>query len=480
MVIMSNSTYLVANGARCAMLIIAFFVAIPMLQAQHQKEYLAIEANGVTGSQVKTVSLGDLVKVLTTGGYVNVYFTDLFKSTPNLNSRVYFIDKSAKKPIEPPPNGLLYLQPGNEYLFKVFQASSGTLIKRYILQRPKLLPIIEFSNNHGRHLFTTGTSGKDAGITLSPAEKMRLDIRQDKDFGPMEVEYSLRNLKTKQIQYGSGRYTFKGLTFTANTDYELRVNYLVQKETVSTIYIQVKPHWYQSWVTYAIVLMILLSIASWLVLSRFNKKISLSRKEQQKLEQAAIRLQSLLNPHFTFNALSSIQGLMNTGRIDEANQYLQEFSSLLRQTLAKSQQVYTTLDQELDIIRLYIKLEAFRFNFFWEIDISPDLNPATIEIPTLLLQPLVENAIKHGLSKLAEQGKLQVSCKTGLKSDTFVISIQDNGTWINKTGPGYGLALTNERIATINKMKKGQSITLEFKKDTGTNAMLTFHNWIEN
>jgi LytS/YehU family sensor histidine kinase len=148
--------------------------------------------------------------------------------------------------------------------------------------------------------------------------------------------------------------------------------------------------------------------------------------------------------------------------------------------LAKSQQVYTTLDQELDIIRLYIKLEAFRFNFFWEIDISPDLNPATIEIPTLLLQPLIENAIKHGLSKLAEQGKLQVSCKTGLKSDTFVISIQDNGTWINKTGPGYGLALTNERIATINKMKKGQSITLEFKKDTGTNAMLTFHNWIEN
>ncbi len=409
-----------------------------------------------------------------------MHFTDHFKSTPNIASRAYLIGRSVKKPIEPSPNGLLYLQPGSGYQFDIFQASSGKLIKRYILQRPKLHPVIEFRNSYGRPLFTTGTSGRDTGIVLSPTEKISLGIKQQKDFGPMEVEYSLRNLKTKQLRHGSGMYPLKGLVFTANTDYELRVNYLVQKETVSTIYIQVKPHWYQSRLTYAIALIALLSIASWWLLSRFNKKISSSKKEQQKLEQAAIRLQSLLNPHFTFNALSSIQGLMNNGRIDEANQYLQQFSSLLRQTLAKSQQLYTTLDQELDLMRLYLKLEAFRFKFIWEIDISPDLNPSTIETPTLLLQPLIENAIKHGLSKLAEQGKLQISCKTGPKSDTFVISIQDNGTWINSQGTGYGLGLTQERINTINKLKKDRSITLEFAKESGTNAILTFHNWIEN
>ena len=477
---MSNLTYSSTNAARGIMFIIVFFAATSMLRAQQQTEFLDFEATGIMGSEVKTVTHGKFVKILTTGGYVNVHFTAFFKIKSDVSIRAYYIDKTNEKNIDNSFDGPVYLYPGNTCLFDVFEVSSKKIIKRYILYRPKLYPQIELHNKNGRNFYTTRADGKDADLILSPDEQVRMDIKQQKDFGRMEVEYSLRNIKTKQIQRGNSKYAFKEITFTGNTDYELRINYAVQKENVSTIYIHVKPHWYQSTVTYVIMLVVLLLIAGWLLLLTFKKKISSSQKEQQKLEQAALRLQSLLNPHFTFNALSSIQGLINTNRVDEANQYLQEFSSLLRQTLTRSQQVYTTLDQELDIMRLYIKLEAFRFNFFWEIEVSPDLNPSTIEIPTLLLQPLIENAIKHGLSKLGDQGRLRISCTTGQKKDTFVISIKDNGTWINKTDLGYGLALSKERIATINKIKKDQYITLEFDKNMGTNAILTFHNWIEN
>lgn len=477
---MSNIINITTNNARCIALIILCFAAIPMLRAQQQGEYLSFETTGIAGSQVKTLAQGKIVKVLTTGGYVNVHLTDLFKSTPGINGRVYYKDKTVEKTVYNSLNRSLYLYPGNDYYFDVFETSTEKLLKRYILQRPKLYPQIAFYKQDGSHFLTNKAHGQDAQIDLSPNERIRLDIIQPKDFEGMEVEYSLRNLKTKQMRHGSSKKAFKEFLFEGNTDYELRINYVVQKESVSIIYIHVKPHWYQSYVTYIIPVIILMVILVFVLRLRFKKKISSSQKEQQRLEQAAIRLQSLLNPHFTFNALSSIQGLMNTNRIDEANQYLQEFSSLLRQTLANSQQVYTSLNQELDTMRLYIKLEAFRFNFFWEIEVSPDLNPSIIEVPTLLLQPLIENAIKHGLSNLGNQGRLQISCTTGQKKDTFVVSIKDNGTWLNKPDLGYGLSLTQERIATINKMNKGQYITLDFDRNIGTNAILTFHNWIDN
>src|SRR5690606_30741839 len=106
-----------------------------------------------------------------------------------------------------------------------------------------------------------------------------------------------------------------------------------------------------------------------LVLLLFNKRLrknlSKSKKEKSKLEESAIKLQSLLTPHFTFNALSSIQGLMNSGNIDDANKYLVEFSSLLRKSLSKSQLVFHSLNQELEMMEIYIRLEALRFNFNW-------------------------------------------------------------------------------------------------------------------
>jgi two-component system LytT family sensor kinase len=76
---------------------------------------------------------------------------------------------------------------------------------------------------------------------------------------------------------------------------------------------------------------------------------------------------------------------------------------------------------------------------------------------------------------------LRIICREGEKKNTFVIVVKDNGTWLNKkTDSGYGLSLTAERILTINKLKEEQAIVLDFNKQSGTEAILTFHNWIDN
>ncbi|MEJ5995920.1 histidine kinase [Pedobacter sp. Du54] len=467
----------ISRSAHCIVLTLSLSLPIFNLQAQQQVAYFDFTAAGTNSGPIKTFHQKKLVRVLTVGGYVNIRATKALRIKEGIGFRAYFISKKEEKIIENPFNGPIYLFPGTEFFIDLFEINTNRILIRYILQRPLLYPKIDCYKEDNHHFLTSKTDGGNGEFSLSPNEKIRIEFIQPNDFEGMEVEYSLQNLRTKRSQQGVNKYNIKDLNFEENTDYVLRLNYTNQKESTAVIYIHVKPYWYQSPITYVSFLIILMAMGVLLLARSFKKRINISRKEQQNLEQAAIRLQSLLNPHFTFNALSSIQGLMNTNRIDEANQYLEEFSALLRKTLAASKQVYTTLDQELEMMRLYIKLEAFRFNFSWEIELSADLNPSTIEIPTLLLQPLIENAIKHGIGNLADRGKLLIKCKTGDKKDTYVIVIKDNGTWVNNVvSKGYGISLTEERIHTINKMKKEQNIVLRFNKDNGTEAILTFHN----
>ncbi|TCC90210.1 hypothetical protein EZ428_13090 [Pedobacter frigiditerrae] len=471
----SYSTLFSAKVGRFVTVILLLLVAGTNSRAQQANDYLRFNPAGIEGNQIKVIHQGKTVKVLATGGYIEIEVNEALKIAEGIFVRAYFKNGSVEKKIENPFDAAIYLTPGNDFYIDLHDIRSKNLIKRYILQRPKLFPIISFYDENDHHLYTSKEEGKAGVFRSPPGKKVTLTFKQRLDYEAMDIEYTLRDLKTGRTQQGTDKYAIKDLDFESNTYYELRLNYVDQRESTAVMSIYAEPYWYQSRNTLAL---LMFAIFAFSIIS-FVRKINTSRKEQRKLEQAAIRLQSLLNPHFTFNALSSIQGLMNTDRIDEANQYLEEFSSLLRQTLATSQQVYTTLDKDLEMMRLYIKLEAFRFNFSWAIEIADELNLSLIEIPTLLLQPLIENAIKHGIGNLGDQGRLLIICKEGTKEDTFVIVIKDNGTWVDdKQNDGYGLSLTAERIQTINKMEKERSIVLTFNKVAGTEAILTFKNWI--
>lgn len=473
---------------RYAGLILLLVALVQFGYSQQSKSLLRIESDGLSGSQIKETSRGKLVNVLASGGYITVHAADLVDKLPNpLYYRSYYrkvgsTPNANNLPSIPVLNcGPVYLSPDMEVFVDAIDLKADTLVRKYAIKRPKLVPEAKFYRPGDDDTFyTLTTAGRPERLSMNPGELIiKFDERDD--FKNLEVEYRLKNQKTGRSQSGITKLRSVSVMLEENAVYELRVNYEAQNETERSVVLFVKPYWYKSPKTYILLSVFVVAAGFIWMMWFFKNKLRSSTTKQQKLEQAAIRLQSLLNPHFTFNALSSIQGLMNTDRIEEANQYLQEFSSLLRKTLAKSQHVFNNLDQELEMMRMYLRLEALRFNFTWDIEIAPEVDLSGIEIPTLILQPLIENAIKHGLSGLGDKGKLLIVCRQGQKAGSFVIVVKDNGTWVDKqSDSGYGLSLTAERIVTINKIMEGQTITLEFDKRWGTAAILTFNNWIDN
>jgi hypothetical protein len=178
------------------------------------------------------------------------------------------------------------------------------------------------------------------------------------------------------------------------------------------------------------------------------------QREKLDLELKAIRSQ--LNPHFMFNSLSSIQHLVNDNRVDDANHYLSSFAGLMRKVLHNSDKELVPLENELDTIRQYLELEALRFNFKFRIDVAPNIDIFNTEIPPMLLQPFVENAVIHGIAAMNGNGEILVN--VGKNEKRIRIVIDDNGTGISMSkvedgnaGNGKGLSLTRKRMDLISK-----------------------------
>lgn len=172
-----------------------------------------------------------------------------------------------------------------------------------------------------------------------------------------------------------------------------------------------------------------------------KQKQELNRRRIRELELRAIRSQ--MNPHFIFNALSSIQNLINRSANQEANKYLIDFSRLLRKVLATSEKKLVTLSDEIEQIQLYLKLEQLRFPFSYSLTVDENIQPDTIEIPGMLIQPFVENAVKHGI---APRGTGEITIRLSLQNQLLIIDITDDGPGLDtEANGGFGIrAVTNE------------------------------------
>lgn len=187
-----------------------------------------------------------------------------------------------------------------------------------------------------------------------------------------------------------------------------------------------------------------------------TKKKEVAKRLFVEMQLKSIRSQ--MNPHFLFNALSAIQNLINKGDNENANHYLTEFSQLMRLTLDKSEKGVVPLIDEIESVKKYLELEKLRFQFDYAINIDSRINAFDIEIPAMLIQPFVENAIIHGLMEKKENKIITITFK---KDENFLIcNIKDNGVGILKAqlkkevvykGKHYGLKLAKDRIAIINE-----------------------------
>ena len=172
-----------------------------------------------------------------------------------------------------------------------------------------------------------------------------------------------------------------------------------------------------------------------------KQKQELNRRRIRELELRAIRSQ--MNPHFIFNALSSIQNLINRSANQEANKYLIDFSRLLRKVLATSEKKLVPLSDEIEQLQLYLKLEQLRFPFSYSLTVDENIQPDTIEIPGMLIQPFVENAVKHGI---APRGTGEITIRLSLQNQLLIIDITDDGPGLKtEENGGFGIrAVTNE------------------------------------
>jgi hypothetical protein len=266
--------------------------------------------------------------------------------------------------------------------------------------------------------------------------------------------------------------------------YILKIRYRAQRQNISDYDFEVEPQWQQTTMFKIIMGSLIAALFGFiLLLFRFKKQKQELREAQANKDRLQLNLQSLrsqLNPHFIFNALSSIQALINKKETSTANEYLTSFSNLLRENLNYNGKEMIPLNIELKILETYIRLEQLRFHFKYTLTVSKELNTISIEIPTLLLQPLIENAVKHGISSLQEKGEIKNEFYSHEKN--LYAKISDNGIGFDTTKEtkGYGLKLTKERIDLLNDKLTNQQIylSIESHKNAGTNFVLTFENYL--
>lgn len=198
--------------------------------------------------------------------------------------------------------------------------------------------------------------------------------------------------------------------------------------------------------------------------SEIKKRRLKNKRMQLQGEIKALRAQ--LNPHFLFNSISSIQNYIQKCDIDTAINHLSDFSKLMRMTLEYSEKDFLTLDEELTYYTSYIKLEAMRHGFNYTIDIDNNIDKYNTEIPGMLLQPFIENAIIHGISGLGKNGQLKIELKP-FNGNFIRAVVTDNGKGFNGDSKGrYGLKSSRERIDLLNSKHKKQ-ITLSIANKPG-------------
>ncbi|TNE52823.1 MAG: hypothetical protein EP338_13615 [Bacteroidetes bacterium] len=230
-----------------------------------------------------------------------------------------------------------------------------------------------------------------------------------------------------------------------------------------------RPFWLKWWFIAATLVAVLGTI--YFIFSRSLNRIRNENKlqlELKKLEKRALSAQ--MNPHFIFNALTSIQNLVLKKEKYEAYQYLNKFAVLIRSILKNSEADKVSLDEEIKLIENYLELERLRFEqqFEYQISISDEVREANFSIPSMILQPYVENAIKHGFLHKKEKGL--ISIRIFLDNDIMKCIITDNGIGRkasmkineNREHVSFGTRINARRIKLMNDLGKNNfSIAIE-------------------
>ncbi|WP_291914757.1 sensor histidine kinase [Chitinophaga sp. CB10] len=292
-------------------------------------------------------------------------------------------------------------------------------------------------------------------------------------------------LVAKYTNLAPGNYTF--LVKAANATGTFSDN-------VTSLQIHILPaFWQTDWFRMLAIILIIAIIYLYIrfrinIIRREARQRATIQQEMAQLEMKALRSQ--MNPHFIFNALNSIQIFMMKNETESALSYLSRFAKLIRNVLDNSQLNNISVSREVSMLENYMELEKLRFTdqFEYKIIVDPKLDADMVEIPTMIVQPFVENAIWHGLVHKKEKGRLTITFEEA--PGRILCTIEDNGVGREKSAAikqmqghshhSRGLQITRDRLAIYNsrfQVQAGFEIEDLYDKEgkaAGTRVILWF------
>lgn len=315
-------------------------------------------------------------------------------------------------------------------------------------------------------------------------------------YGIGNVQYSFRTGNGNWTSSASGDYVATGMAPGKYYPFYVKINDDAWQSGVLRLYVFVKPYWYQTnkwqlifWIGGSLLVLLAgLGIVS--VTRYWVHKADAKRQLLTDLELRAIHAQ--INPHFIFNTLSTALYFISRKEYDSAYSHVNKFSHLLRSYLKSSQDRYVLLSEEVEMLKRYIELQQARFEhrFDYNIHVDNKVPAGNIQLPSLLLQPLVENAINHGLFHRREPGGLlTIRFEHGADSNELICQIEDNGVGRDHAAAlkrsfdadreSYGSRLT-EKLMSVFRQYEAMDIRIDYTDkqlpETGTVVTLIIKN----
>ncbi|MES2780058.1 MAG: histidine kinase [Bacteroidota bacterium] len=324
---------------------------------------------------------------------------------------------------------------------------------------------------------------------------LQFDLIRPSGNGQLKYAYTIEGLDSVWHELNSSELNMPNLEAGRFYNLKVKVKDDVWQSEAIQISVYIKPWWWQvspglqvMW-GLGILGVVLISLCTALITKKIIGKRAARKNQMLELELKSVYAQ--INPHFIFNTLNSALHFIKKQKLDDAYNHILRFSQLLRAYLKASRHRYISLSEEVVNLTNYIELQQTRFAhiFSYEIRLEHIPHPETIRIPSLLLQPIVENAINHGLLPMEEKGHLDILFRLDNQNRQLTCIIRDNGIGRSRSKAmqqeshvkkeSYGDELISELIHLFNKYEStGIEIAYEDLPEslTGTIVQITIKN----
>lgn len=362
-----------------------------------------------------------------------------------------------------------------ENVVKNYQSANNFLkeaLKYADLSKSKLLTMQVTTSLARNYLALNNTkmSIELANMGLKMSQEMSNEKELPNLYGILQEAYTKEKDFVKALEFQNAQMSAKDSLYTTSTTAkitELQTKYETEKKQkeieVLTLQNQAKEAEIKqkNYLILAITLGILMLLGSFFF---WNHQRNLKEKQQAaEMQQRLLRAQ--LNPHFLFNCLNSIQRLYIDGKTAQANDFIADFAQLMRDILEKTSRTTIPLYEEIDFIEAHLSLEKRRLGdkFEYEIIMDDEVKNADFSVPSFIVQPLVENALLHGVLPKNQKGKIEISVNQ-LNDDSLSITVKDDGVGfyesMQKAGKhtSKGMELIETRLG-----KKGKMLIKEIK-----------------